>query len=236
LASASDDTTILFWDVATRKPLGEPLKGHTSSIYQLAFSPDGKTLASAGGDRSLRFWDVAGRTPLGAPIGGFRHPVWSVAFSPDGSKVAASSADTVGVWELASRKKVAELKGNGELVTSVAFSRDGNTLAAANSNMIQLWDMATGQPLAEPLRGHTGLVYSVAFSPDGKQLASASNDKTLRLWDTVTGHRTSVKNASERSCILANRNLSMTEWQEFIGENFPYQRTCPELPPGDRSR
>jgi len=36
--------------------------------------------------------------------------------------------------------------------------------------------------------GHQDRVYAVAFSHDGKRMASGSGDKTVKVWDTVTGN------------------------------------------------
>ena len=47
--------------------------------------------------------------------------------------------------------------------------------------------METGQPIGEPMAGHTAEIHGWTFSPDGTRLATASFDGSVRLWDTVAG-------------------------------------------------
>ena len=35
------------------------LRGHVDNVYQLALSPDGRTLISGSGDGTVKFWDVS---------------------------------------------------------------------------------------------------------------------------------------------------------------------------------
>jgi WD40 repeat protein len=65
----------------------------------------------------------------------------------------------------------------------------------------------------------------VTFSPDGNRLACGGVDGTVRIWPLWTA-------TADYLCTRVWRNLSVEEWRFDIGEGIPYERTCPNLPPG----
>jgi WD40 repeat protein len=75
--------------------------------------------------------------------------VLSVSFSPDGKTLASASADrTAKLWDAASGKVTATLRGHASRVSAAVFSPDGRTLATAGDDtIIRLWDVpAAGKP------------------------------------------------------------------------------------------
>jgi len=58
VATASYDNTARLWDAATGSER-QVLRGHSNSMYSVAFSPDGKLVATASHDKTARLWDAA---------------------------------------------------------------------------------------------------------------------------------------------------------------------------------
>src|SRR5262249_35372710 len=91
--------------------------------------------------------------------------------------LASGGADRcVRLWDPATGKEKAVLRGHAGTVLSLAFSPDGKVLASGSADRTaRLWEAATGKERAV-LKGHGALARCVAFSPDGKTLAVASSD------------------------------------------------------------
>lgn len=119
LASGSWDRTIRLWDPDTGEER-RALRGHTDTIYRLAFAPDGRRLASASFDGSVRLWDPAAGKERHC-LRGHNGYVFTVAFSPDGRTLASGGADgTVRLWDPASGKELNQFKGSQREIQKVA--------------------------------------------------------------------------------------------------------------------
>jgi len=147
--------------------------------------------------------------------------------------LASSSSDaTVRLWDLSRPSSNPVVLPHDEATTEVAFSGDGRTLATASvDGTVRLWD-ARRPTASSLLQGHDEApVGPVAFSPNGQTLASGSGDLdgpggTIRFWMTTDALATAV-------CEQVWRNLTLSEWNLFVGEGMPYETTCRNLPPGE---
>src|SRR5207302_1677710 len=121
------------------------LEGHTSPVYGVALSADGRVLASGSWDRTLRLW----QTPS-ASDGELGWQADSPAALPKGGQLLAT------------------LHGHTGGVRSVALSANGRLLASGSwDGTIRLWQAPEGRPLAT-LRGHTGGGGNIAPSAHGR--------------------------------------------------------------------
>jgi hypothetical protein len=226
LVSTDEDRMNVIWDLETSQPLKPslPIQGKP-----VTFSPDDRLLAAGGEEITL--WDMAHSRPLSPTLAGYAGAANALAFSPDGRILVSGGNDTsLILWDVASHRPIHQpLTGHTNWVRTVAFSPDGQTLASGSEDgTVRLWDMTTRQPLGLPLF-NGDLIWKVAFSPDGKLLASAGrNDGTILLWDLDPVFW------QARVCRMVGRNLTLAEWQQFLGD-VPYRLTCAEAPPPARA-
>ena len=141
-AGEQNQNEIRFWDVATGRERGAPLKCTTGRVSQIAVDPSGKTLAVAsrpespdGGTSSkeieICLYDVSSRQPRRVPLSIQTDGVYCIAFSPDGKTLVSGGT---------------------------AKERD-------DSGEIHFWEVNTGRSLGAPVMGHKRFVKGLEFGP-----------------------------------------------------------------------
>jgi serine/threonine protein kinase len=200
IASASYDKTVCVWDAADGTNL-ITYQGHWDRVLSVAWSPDGSLLASAGNDGTVQIWD-----PLTANLvltyREHSQPVLALAWSPDGKRMASACEDqTIHIWDTISGQPLYIQRGRGLRTLTLGWSPDGKSIAfGGEDKLVQVWHIqrektgfftsllfhARGQ---FSYRGHFGRVNALAWSPNGQRIASVGSDKTLQVWDSVSGKK-----------------------------------------------
>jgi WD40 repeat protein len=121
---------------------------------------------------------------------GLTTKIASLTISPDGETLAAGANDgVVMLWDMKSRRRVAEISAGTSLVKTVAFSPNGRSFVTGDEDgTIRLWNAQTHRQQGGSIETHDRVLESVAFSPSGQTLAAGGLDGPLSLW-SVASHR-----------------------------------------------
>jgi WD40 repeat protein len=163
------------------------LTGHTSLVYSVCLSADGKHMLTTSQDRTLRLWDTATGKSLRV-FQGHTAGIRCAALSADGRHVLSGGDDkTVRLWDAMTGKELHTMVGHDLRVSSVAFGPAGKAMSGGGDTMI-LWDLSTGKK-ARDFTPDSSFVYSVAFSAKAELAVTGGQhlDRSIRLWNFETG-------------------------------------------------
>jgi tetratricopeptide (TPR) repeat protein len=138
----------------------------------------------------------------------FPNSILTLAFSPDG-RLLAGGHTRASLWDAATGEELPPLPPFPNSILTLAFSPDSRLLAAATfvkrhpqePGEVKVWDVASRQEV-RTFREHTTTIRDVAFSPEtssgrtGRRIASASDDRTVKVWDPLTGKVEWMKSAN----------------------------------------
>ncbi len=191
--------------------LEQTLKGHTSTVQSVAFSPDSTLVASAAWNDPIHLWQVSNGELVRQFNTNDSGVFDNVAFSPNGQMIAGASGANVYLWRVSDgeliytfhHSYIGFLFMSSDLdVRGIAFSTDGQLLAVGCNRGIWFWRTSDGSQTTR--LGYTEkdsvAFSSVAFSPDSRLLAGADSNNMISVWrrednrkmTELTGHTKSI--------------------------------------------
>ena len=218
--STGDDNKIFIWNIET----GDYKEFATlnTSVLCLTASNDGKTIAAGTKDGKIILWDVANgnQTIL---FQANKNPVHAISFSHNNKYLASGDAQgNLKLWSMGKKSLVATLTGHTARISDIKFSADDNFLASASFDASVLLYQTTDLSI-QPIRikDHDSWVLSIAFNQAGDKIISGSLNG-----NRLVSSPTKTKLLSDEICKKLNRNMTIDEWNNFVGADITYENTC----------
>ncbi len=228
--------SVIMWDLEKRPPIEYALTltsqdfssvdNEPGEARELAFSPDGMTLATGYYNGQIYLWDLTTHIPRKLHRG-FSTVIGTsegIAFSADGRLLASISGPEILIWDAIRGEQIGRPLTTLQGIAEVAFSPDGKMLVTASDDIL-FWDLATHMQIGQPIYSGNNFVnlHRLPFD-EGGNLLFVNQDGSTSMWGT------SVEVWKSQTCSKVSRNLTRSEWNQYIGDILPYQAVCPNFP------
>ncbi|CAL1361770.1 unnamed protein product [Linum trigynum] len=178
--TASKDGDARIWDTTLHRSV-ICLSGHKLAVTCVKWGGDG-IIYTGSQDCTIKMWETT-QGKLIRELKGHGHWVNSLALS------------TEYVLRTGAYDHTGRTYSSPEEMKKVALERYNKMKGSASERLVSgsddftmfLWEPATSKHPKTRMTGHQQLVNHVYFSPDGQWVASASFDKSVKLWNGITG-------------------------------------------------
>ena len=223
LISAGLDNTIMDWDLNSRR--GSIFTILSSRPTALAISNSSKQLVIGTMDGRLLEFDLEnpgeGRILYNNP----GNRIMSVTYSTNDNSVVIGTLN--GMVRIINRNNPSTgitISGPEARVTNLLFSNNGKFLAAASHDgNVYLWETSDWNNKPVVVGDNEGFVLTLCFSDDSKYFYSGSTQAPRLI-----GRPVESSLMAGDFCDLVSRNLTQSEWDNYIGADIPYRETCPK--------
>jgi WD40 repeat protein len=164
------------------------LRGHTDSVYALAWSSERRRIATGSGDGEIRLWDA----DTGAPGWSIRPApgqlINGLAFTADGEQLVVLTDHEVWLLDVGSGAIVRRIEADSRgPLRALALSPDGRWLAVARGKAMTFWDVQAWREAGRAADGGFQPMRA-AFRGDGDRLVVATGpERVLRVLDVPSG-------------------------------------------------
>ena len=155
-----------------------------------------------------------------------RLPIHDVKISDGDFFIAFAGEDhNVYLWSVQNDKIFRTLRGHTSRINALEFSHDGNFLATAGfDNKVQLWNMYNLNNLPIVMQDNfSTYAWDVAFSEDDKYLIVGTQNGMIKKWAL------NAEQMADEMCKHIKRNMTMEEWDRYVGNNIEFRNTCINL-------
>ncbi|MTI22594.1 WD40 repeat domain-containing protein, partial [Fulvivirga sp. RKSG066] len=189
-------------------------------LNDIALSNDGNYIIAAGNNGKIYLFDTQ-RNFAQSEIYNNGAKVLNIATSQDNQVAIGDETGLIKVFKLFGNQGVTRLVGHSSPIEAIEFSRDGRFIATASRDKtVRLWNRKrlNAQPIT--LKDHPDWVFSIAFTPNGQQILAGTKETVVRAWPT------NIEVMTDKICSKIDRNMTEDEWQAFVGDDVPYEKTC----------
>lgn len=209
LASASADTTVKIWDVATQQ-VDRTLQHHADKVQAVAWNPsEAPVLLSGGFDKQAALIDVRAIDSR-AVVWNLPSDVEAMAWDPHSpTRFAVSTEDGEVLFfdarQGAGSSSLLTLKAHNKAASSLSYSPGVKNLLLTGSadKKTKIWSVDPGSGGAPILLAEedlkVGAVFAAAFCRDAPLVVAAGGAKgTVAVWDTLNSEKVAAYVASIR--------------------------------------